>query len=76
MDHHDHIWGRLKRGITPNSGGESTMIGQATSDRDILCHWREQFAAVANSEPSLRRNEEQMKFEMVLQKQMGGPNLL
>ena len=62
MNHHDHFWGRVKRGIRPNSGG---AIGQANSDMD---HWREHFAAVANSEPSQRRNEERMKFETVIRK--------
>ena len=75
MDHHDHFWGRLKRGIRPNSGGASTRIGQACSDRDILCRWREHFAAVVNSKPSQRRIEERMKVETMIRKQMGGPNL-
>ena len=43
---------RLKRGVRPNSGGASTRIGQASSDRDILCRWREHFVAVANGDPS------------------------
>ena len=57
MDHHDHFWGRLKGGIRPNPERASTRIGQAGSDRNILCHWRKHFVAMANGEPSQKRTK-------------------